>query len=229
MERLNAALTQTDDLRRQLADAEEEKERLKHDIASKTDQIAQFGTIGENLRAQMEARDQLEQQISATRAELEEKSKRILELEEERSRLKSAANDANRRIEEQRTESGREIAELRKKLDSAQNAFEDGVHCMLDQATGDAEQLQRLALENQTLKRMVVDQSENAERLSRQNAQIQTLDSRLFALASENAELKTQRAELIGTRAQLHGMQEELNDIYAAQVDAENGQLDVAG
>ena len=113
-------------------------------------------------------------------------------LKDDNARLKSAADGANRRAEEQKARNEQEIAELRRQLSSSQSAFENGVHCMLDQATGDAERLQLLERENQTLKRMVVDQTENAERLSKQNARIQTLDSQLFALASENSELKKQ-------------------------------------
>ena len=165
----------------------------------------------------MEARDRLEQQVSVTEEKLAESDRKAQKLddelreaqrqrEDERSqlnqviqllkddnaRLKSAADGTNRRAEEQKARNEQEIAELHKQLNSAQSAFEDGVHCMLDQATGDAERLQLLERENQTLKRMVVDQTENAERLSKQNARIQTLDSRLFALASENSELKKQ-------------------------------------
>lgn len=98
----------------------------------------------------------------------------------------AATDDASRRADDQKAKNEQEIAELHERLRSAHSAFEDGVHCMLDQATGDAERLQQLERENQTLKRMVVDQTENAQRLSKQNARIQTLDSRLFALAGEN-------------------------------------------
>lgn len=92
---------------------------------------------------------------------------------------------------------------------------------MLDQATGDAERLQRLESENQSLRLAVADKTESAARISRQSAQIHTLDSRLFALASENSDLRKQQEELVGTRAQLREAQARLGSVYAGQIDVE--------
>lgn len=212
---------------------------MQRDLEAKTSQIAQFGAVGESLRTQMEARDRLEQQAAALRAEVAEKSQKVQNLEEECEsarqqheiqclqlsatiqQLKSALDAANERTSAQKSKFEQEIAELHKKLASAQNAFEDGVHCMLDQATGDAERLQRLESENQSLRLAVADKTESAARISRQSAQIQTLDSRLFALASENSDLRKQQEELVGTRAQLREAQARLGSVYAGQIDVE--------
>ena len=75
---------------------------------------------------------------------------------------------------------------------------------------------------------MVVDQTENMKRLSEQNARIQSMDSRLFALARENSDLRERQEELVGARVQLREARERLGSAYAAQVDAENGQAGIA-
>ena len=75
---------------------------------------------------------------------------------------------------------------------------------------------------------MVVDQTENMRQLSEQNARIQSMDSRLFALARENSDLRERQEELVGARVQLREARERLGSAYAAQVDAENGQAGLA-
>lgn len=80
VERLNSALAAADDLKEQLENAKVDNERLKRELASKADQIAQFGSVGESLRAQMEARDRLEQQVSAFGEKLAESDRKAQKL-----------------------------------------------------------------------------------------------------------------------------------------------------